>query len=143
MPIARTCQYLVLQYMPNLASREFVNCAVLLFEQPPSDGRRPFCGLRVRLDWSPLERLDENVDVELVQNIVRDTGRRVGKALEDPSGGGRLSRLLQEIGSWSNGVVSTAPVLLVTDDPEASLSELDRVYPVSYTHLTLPTICSV
>ena len=128
MPIARTYQYLVLQYMPNIQSGEFVNCAVLLFEQRPSDGRRPFCGIRARLDWSPLERLDENVDLELVQNIIRDTGRRLGKVLEDSSGGEQLSLLLQEIGSWSNGVVPTAATVLVTDDPEASLCELDRVY---------------
>jgi Protein of unknown function (DUF3037)/PilZ domain len=128
MPNARTYEYLVLQYMPNIASGEFINCAVLLFQRRPSDGSKSFCGIRVLQDWSALERLDENVDVELVRSIVQDTGRRVGKALEDCSGSEQLPLLLQEIDSWSNGVVSTPPAELVTEDPEASLCELDRVY---------------
>src|SRR5271157_2190854 len=128
MPNARTYEYLVLQYMPNIASGEFINCAVLLFQRRPSDGRRPFCGIRVLQDWSVLERLDENVDIELVRSIVGDTGYRVGKALEGCSGREQLPLLLQEIDSWSNGVVSTPPAELVTEDPEASLCELDRIY---------------
>jgi hypothetical protein len=61
MPNARTYEYLVLQYMPNIASGELINCAVLLFQRRPSDGSKPFCGIRVLQEWSALERLDENV----------------------------------------------------------------------------------
>jgi Protein of unknown function (DUF3037)/PilZ domain len=127
MSSAPTYEYLLLRYMPNIVLGEFITCAVLLFEQRPSDSTHPFCGVRILQDWSVLERLDENVDVDFVGNIVRDTARRVRAALEDCTGR-ELGLLLKEIESWSNGVVSTPPTVLVTDDPEASLGELDKVY---------------
>ena len=74
-------------------------------------------------------------DEALYSDFTKATGIKINRV--DADDAGILARLKAE------GAASPADVILLVDASRLWRAEVDGLFPVSYTHLTLPTICSV
>ena len=126
----RNCEYFIIKYVPNVASGNDMNIGVLLREASVQSDQTtgvspPFVGVRFLEDWAVLNCFGSVVDLEVVLAIVADIASKVDTAT---AGRSRLSNLLRELGSASNGVVLGPPRGLVTTDPAETLRELAARY---------------
>jgi DUF3037 family protein len=126
----RSCEYFIVEYVPNVIRADSENIGVIVLEKPPQSDEatadsHPFVGVRFRKDWTCLNRFGTDVDVEVVVAIVKEITTEISTASSEP---GRITQLLQELGLASNGVVLGPARGLLSDDPEKSLVELAARY---------------
>jgi len=66
------CEFFLLRYVPDAVRNEFVNIGVLLVEADAG-----FADIRLTKDWRRVRCLDSDVDVEMLEAIGREVGRRL------------------------------------------------------------------
>ena len=67
----RKLEYVVLRYMADAATDEFVNVGLVVVE--PRTGPEGFSQARFQKDWKRLECLDPDVDIEMLEAIETDS----------------------------------------------------------------------
>lgn len=115
MPVAeRSCQFLLLRYVPNLVRGEYVNLGVLLYD--PADKR--LLAPRLLEDFARVRRLHPWADLDVLAALARHLETEAAEATDLPA-------YLEKLQQFSNALEFAEPKAVLTTDPEA---ELDRLY---------------
>ncbi len=119
MPELKQCEFILLRYLPDALTEEFVNIGVLLVEAGPDGGG--FAGVRFTRDWRRARCLDPGLDLELLSQMESDLRRQLARA-------DRRMVLSKMQDYCSNGIQLAAPKACLTADPAAELEALARMY---------------
>ena len=101
---------------------------------------------QVIVDYIPFEVTPQQINESINENNGRLVVKGVLQRAEAKNQNGRVyprETLMREAEKYSSVQIKERRALGELDHPDSSVVNLNNVSPVSYTHLTLPTICSV
>jgi hypothetical protein len=105
-------QFFTLRYMPNIATGEFINIAVILFD--PSGG---FCGVRFMTDWQQVQAFDPDADIKTLE--------AVGREIEEQFRSGKGEEILKTMeDSFSNAVQLSPGTVCLINEPRKEIEKL-------------------
>ncbi|MGE0404950.1 MAG: DUF3037 domain-containing protein [Candidatus Korobacteraceae bacterium] len=119
MPDLKQCEFLVVRYMPDALTEEFVNLGVVLLESGANGSG--FSGVRFTRDWRRAKCLDPGLDLELLEELEGDLRGQLARKDRD-----WVLAKLQDY--CSNGIQLTAAKACLTVDPAQELEALARIY---------------
>ena len=108
----------VLRYVPNTVKGEFVNIGLMMWEADPAG----FADVHFVPDWKAAERLDPEIDIEMLQAMER----YVRTQLRDSAGRTLLLRKMED--SFSNVIQLSPRIVLLAEDPAKELEALASFY---------------
>src|SRR5579863_7224995 len=106
------CKFFLLRYVPDPVRNEFVNFGLILFspQEPPE--------LRFSKDWSRVQRLDPQADIELLQAFREELSHEAEREL--------LLKRIED--SFSNTLQASEYKACLTSQPAQEADELARIY---------------
>jgi hypothetical protein len=114
----KQCEFLLVRYMPDALTEEFVNIGVILLES--SDNGR-FAGVRFVRDFRRARCLDPGLDLELLAELESDLRTQLARSDRDT--------MLQKLQDYcSNGLQLTPAKACLTANPKEELESLARMY---------------
>jgi len=111
-------EFYLLRYMPNAVKGEFVNIGLMVIEA--GEGR--FAEVRFTQDWRPAERLDPQIDTEMLQAVER----HVRQQFQDPARRQLFLRKMED--SFSNLIQMSPKSIVLAEEPAREIEALASFY---------------
>ncbi len=111
-------EFYLLRYVPTAVREEFVNIGLIMIEL----GFPGFADARFLPGWKAAERVDSQVDIEMLQAVERYVRAQLG----DPAARQILLRKMED--SFSNLIQLSAKSVCLADDPAKELEALASFY---------------
>ncbi len=143
----KQCEFLLLRYLPDALTEEFVNIGVVLVESgadtagditasveaqgfspahvgaTPSGASTPAVHVRFTRDWRRVRCLDPLADVEMLEALEADLRKTLARS------GAERDKLLARLQDYcSNGIQLTTAKACLAADPAQELESLARMY---------------
>jgi len=114
---AKQLEFMLVRYVPNIVSGEFVNIGVLLFDEAGA------MHLRFTRDWRHVRALDPAADVETLQALEADLNTQLTSGVLD-----RPALLTKLQDYLSNGIELTPAKGVLAEDAASEVEALARIY---------------
>jgi hypothetical protein len=115
----RQCEFILLRYVPDALTEEFVNLGVVLMESAENGGG--FADVRFTRDWRRARCIDPGADFELLGELEADLRKQLARGDRD--------WVLQKLQDYcSNGIQLTQAKACLAANPAEELESLARIY---------------
>ncbi len=116
----RQIEFFLLRYVPHALRQEFVNIGVLMVENGANGS--VLTDVRFAKDWRRVRGLDPQVDVEVIEALLRDMRREVGEVTD-------RAMLLKKIeDQFSNVIQLSAPMQVLAANPAEEIETLAAMF---------------
>jgi len=115
----RKCEFILLRYVPDALTEEFVNLGIILIESAENGGG--FSGVRFTRDWRRARCIDPGADFELLGELESDLRKQLARGDRD--------WILQKLQDYcSNGIQLMPAKACLAANPAEELESLARMY---------------
>jgi hypothetical protein len=113
-------EFFLLRYVPNAVRGESVNIGVLMVEDGANGA--VFADMRVTKDWRRVQCVDPQVDLEVIEALLREIRSEVGQ-LRDRA---MLLRRMED--SFSGVIQLSEPMAVVTENPAVEIETMASMF---------------
>jgi hypothetical protein len=116
----RQIEFFLLRYVPHALRQEFVNIGVLMVEDGANGS--VLTDVRFAKDWRRVRGLDPQVDVDVIEALLRDIRREVGEVRD------RATLLKKIEDQFSNVIQLSAPMRVLAASPAEEIETLASMF---------------